>query len=200
MLPPETVKALRTAEGVSFARSPFEVVPLLSTAYDMYALGVLAVRGLLVNPQTTLAIAVDEIVSLARRVASMEDADKTPLAARIGAILSQDSKIASALGPHRLLHEPMEPSVAFGLLPPELWYETLAIIMRLFPGVIPESYCKDYGDAPALALEAVFEKPLEDLDKLVLRSRSLIVIDWTANREVHSAIRDVMDRQVGAKE
>jgi hypothetical protein len=41
----------------------------------------------------------------------------------------------------------------------------------------------------------IFNKPLEDLEKLLVRSRSLIVIDWNANREVHSAIRDVLDRQ-----
>jgi hypothetical protein len=46
-----------------------------------------------------------------------------------------------------------------------------------------------------MALEGVFNQPLEDLDKLLIRSRSLIVIDWNANREVHSAIRDFIDRQ-----
>jgi hypothetical protein len=35
---------------------------------------------------------------------------------------------------------------------------------------------------------------LEDLEKIFVRSRSLIVIDWNANREVHSAIRDLLDR------
>jgi hypothetical protein len=44
-------------------------------------------------------------------------------------------------------------------------------------------------------LEVVFNQPLEDLEKLLVRSRSLIVIDWNSNREVHSAIRDVLDRQ-----
>jgi hypothetical protein len=89
----------------------------------------------------------------------------------------------------------MEASAAYELLPPELWYHTLAAIIRLFPGIGPDSYCKDFGDSPALALEVIFNKPLEDLEKLLVRSRSLIVIDWNANREVHSAIRDVLDRQ-----
>ena len=89
----------------------------------------------------------------------------------------------------------MEPTAAYELLPPELWHHTLAAIVRLFPGVGPDSYCKDYGDAPPLALEVVFNQPLEDLEKLLVRSRSLIVIDWNSNREVHSAIRDVLDRQ-----
>ena len=69
----------------------------------------------------------------------------------------------------------------------------LKALMDFFPGLGPDSYCKDYGDAPALALEVVFNKPLEELEQLLVRSRSLIVIDWRANREVHSAIRDVLE-------
>ena len=41
----------------------------------------------------------------------------------------------------------------------------------------------------------VRDAPVEEVEKRLVRSRSLIVIDWNANREVHSAIRDVMDRQ-----
>jgi hypothetical protein len=193
-LPAEVVSALRAAEGVSFARSPFEVVPLLSTPCDLYALGVLAVRTFLVNPQNSLAVALDEVLSLARRVSTEQKAD-SPLPARIAAILNSDPRFAKSLAPHRLVQEPMEPMAALELLPPEMWYHTLACIVRLFPGVGPDSYCKDYGDAPALALEVVFNKPLEDLEQLLVRSRSLIVIDWSSNREVHSAIRDVLDRQ-----
>jgi hypothetical protein len=193
-LAPEVVTALHAAEGVSFARSPFEAVPLLSTPCDMYALGVLAVRTFLVNPQNTLAVALDEVLSLARQAATEYNAE-TPLTARIGAIMTNDPRFAKSLAPHRLVQEPMEPMAAFELLPAELWHQTLAAIIRLFPGVGPDSYCKDFGDAPALALEVIFNKPLEDLEKLLVRSRSLILIDWNANREVHSAIRDVLDRQ-----
>jgi hypothetical protein len=109
--------------------------------------------------------------------------------------MNTDPRFAKSLAPHRLVQEPMEPMAALELLPPELWYHTLAAIVRLFPGIGPDSHCKDYGDAPALAMEAVFNKPLEELEQLLIRSRSLIVIDWSANREVHSAIRDVLDRQ-----
>src|SRR5882724_3153096 len=190
VLAPDIDAALRAAEGVSFARSPFEVVPLLSTPCDMYALGVLAVRTFLVNPQNTLAVALDEVLSLARQAATNYKAE-SPLAARIGSIMTDDPRFAKSLAPHRLVQEPMEPMTAFELLPREMWYHTLAAIVRLFPGLGPDSYCKDFGDAPSLALEVIFNKPLEDFEKLLVRSRSLVVIDWNANREVHSAIRDV---------
>ncbi|HUR44653.1 MAG TPA: hypothetical protein VMZ27_02165, partial [Candidatus Saccharimonadales bacterium] len=193
-LAPEVVTALRAAEGVSFARSPFEVVPLLSTPCDLYALGVLAVRTFLVNQQNTLPVALDEVLSLARQVATEYKAD-VPLATRISSILNSDQRFVNSLGPQRLAQEPMDSKAAFEFLPAELWHQTLAAIVRFFPGLGPDSYCKDFGDAPSLALDVIFNKPLEDLEKLLVRSRSLIVIDWRANREVHSAIRDMLDRQ-----
>jgi hypothetical protein len=189
----ETINALRAAEGVSFARSPFEVVPLLSTPCDLYALGVLAVRTFLTNPQNTLAEALDVVLSLGRKAAEQYKPD-APLATRIFSIMNAEPRFSNSLAPHRLVQEEMEPMAAYELLPPEMWYRTLAAIVRLFPGLGPDSYCKDYGDAPALALESAFTKPIEEFENLLVRSRSLIVIDWNANREVHSAIRDLMDR------
>lgn len=193
-LPAEVVTALRAAEGTAFPRAPFEVVPLLSTPCDLYALGVLAVRSLLVNPQNTLSVALDEVLSLARRLAADYKAE-AGLANRIAGLMNSEPRFAKSLAPNRLVQEEMEAAAAFELLPAELWYHTLAALVRFFPGLGPDSYCKDYGDAPSLALETIFNKPLEDLEELLVRSRSLIVIDWRANREVHSAIRDVLDRQ-----
>jgi len=190
----ESINALRAAEGVSFARSPFEVVPLLSTPCDLYALGVLAVRTFLTNPQNTLAEALDEVLSLGRKAAEAYKTD-IPLATRIFSIMNAEPRFSNSLAPHRLVQEEMEPMAAYELLPPEMWYRTLAAIVRLFPGLGPDSHCKDYGDAPALAMESAFTKPIEEFENLLVRSRSLIVIDWNANREVHSAIRDLMDRQ-----
>ena len=189
----EAVNALRAAEGVSFARSPFEVVPLLSTPCDMYALGVLAVRTFLTNPQNSLAEALDELISLGRKAGEGYSAEK-PLETRIGELMNAEPRFSKALGPHRLVRDEMEPTAAYELLPPELWHRTLAAMVRLFPGLGPDSHSKDYGDAPALAMESVFNKAIEDFENLLVRSRSLIVIDWNANREVHAVIRDLMDR------
>jgi hypothetical protein len=186
-LPESVAAALREAEGISFARSPFEVVPLLSSPCDLYALGVLAVRTFLVNDKNTLAIALDEILSLARQVAAEHNPDIS-LGKRVRAIFEKDKRYVTSLGPHRLVREPIEPAEALELLPADLWYDTLGTIVRLFPGMGPDSVCKDYGDVPSLALETVFSRPLEDLEKLLIRSRSFIVIDWKFNREIHSAI------------
>jgi hypothetical protein len=192
-MPDSAAAALRSAEGVSFARSPFEVVPLLSSPCDLYALGVLAVRAFLVDDEATLAVSLDEVLSLARQVASEHKPD-APLGQRVRGIFERDARYTNSLGCHRLVREKIEPAAAAQLLPANLWHDTLGAILRFFPGMGPDSICKDFGDAPSLALETVFNQPLEELEKLLVRSRSLILIDWNANREIHGAIKAFLER------
>jgi len=102
-----------------------------------------------------------------------------------------------SLGPHRIGGRGLSPEEGFQLLPPELWYDTLALLVQLFPGAGPDSICRDFGDVPPLALEAVFSRPLEELEKLLVRSRSLILIDWRFNREVGNAIQHCQSKTKG---
>jgi hypothetical protein len=78
------------------------------------------------------------------------------------------------------------------VVPTDLWWETIGIILRLFPGAGPDSFCRDFGDAPSLALDGIFERPLAELELLQLRSRSLVIADWDQNVEVRDAIGVVM--------
>ena len=80
------------------------------------------------------------------------------------------------------------------IFPEDLWWDAIALIARLFPGVGPDSLCRDFGDAPPLALENVFSKPLAALEKLLVRSRSLLLVDWNYNREIRSVIGKFMDK------
>jgi hypothetical protein len=184
----ERAAALRPLEGVPIESVPFEVVPLLSAPCDLYALGVLAVRTLLVGPGTTLPVALDETLSLARSVAAHHD-DAVGLPLRLRGIIEEDPRWMKRLGPQALVQDPLEPAEALGLVPADLWSAVLSMIVRLFPGIGPDSICRDLGDAPAGGMHKVFDPALEDLQRLLLRARSLIVVDWTANREMHGVIR-----------
>ena len=184
----QAVEALRAAEGVPIADTHFEIVPLLSTPCDLYSLAVLAVRTLLVNGQTTLAVALDEALSLARQVAAERD-ESIGLGLRIHTIFEDDPRWAQSLGPNRLIHEGISPEEAFDLIPAEVWWDTLGLIVRLVPGIGPDSLVRDYGDAPPGGIHKVFDPAIEQLDDLLLRTRSLILIDWRFNREVHAVAR-----------
>jgi len=182
------LSTLKAAEGVPHRNVPFEVVPLLSTPCDLYSLGVLAVRTLLVDNKTTLPVALDEMLSLAHQVAVDHDGS-TSLSERVHRLFDSDKRWVMSLGPQRLTHDAVAPEDAFDLVPTDLWWDTLAMIVRMFPGIGPDSACRDFGDAAVGGLHKVFDQVQADLDKLLLRTRSLIVIDWRFNREIHAVIR-----------
>lgn len=187
-LPPAAEGALKAGEGVVLNEVPFEIIPLTSSPCDLYALGVLGVRTLLVNPRNTLAVALDELLSLARKLSAAYSPD-TPLPDRVGAALASDPGLVLSLGPQRLLHEELDPGLALNLVPAELWREVLGLLVSMFPGMGPDSTCPDFGAARAGGLHTVFEPVLASLRGLLVRTRSLILIDWSYNREVSGVIR-----------
>ena len=182
--------------GSSVAHASFEILPLLTSPCDMYALAVLAIRVLLVDGDNTLAIAVDEMLSLARE-AAIEHKSDVALGKRLQAILERDRRWAASLGPHRLVTDESIRQVADRVVPADLWWETIGVIIRLFPGIGPDSFCKDLGDAPSSALDQIFDDPISQINLLLLRSRSLVVADWTQNLEIHDAIYEVIAKKHG---
>jgi len=190
-LPAAAITALQQAEGVVLPHVPFQTVPLLSSPCDLYALAVLAVRTLLVDEESALPVALDEVFSFARQAAATHDPDQ-PAGERLRALAVGHPKVKAALGPHRLVRDKLAPEAA--PFPPELWWDTLAVIIRCFPGSGPDSYCRDFGDAQSLALESVFKEPMLALEKLLARSRSLIAVDWAYNREIRAVIGKLLQR------
>ena len=71
------------------------------------------------------------------------------------------------------------------------------MIVRLFPGIGPDSFCKDFGDAPSSSLEQIFVEPITQINLLQLRSRSLVVADWNQNLEIHDAIYEIIAKKHG---
>jgi hypothetical protein len=121
----------------------------------------------------------------------MHDPSQSP-GERINALVDGHESISATLGPHRLLREKIAPEAA--IFPADLWWDAISLIIRLFPGIGPDSLCRDFGDAPPLALEKVFAEPLAELEKLLVRSRSLLLVDWNYNREIRSVIGKFLDR------
>ena len=173
---------LRAAEGNTFDGTTFETIPMLSTPCDLYALGVLAVRSLLVDTENSLGVALDETLSLARQM-GLESVEGDA-AAKVRQLVAADSRWLATLGPHRLSHESLTPEEALRWLPEDLWWRTVATIARFFPGAGADSYCRDFADFSPFAIERVFGGPLADLDELLRLSRGLLFSDWVANREI----------------
>jgi hypothetical protein len=129
-------------------------------------------------------------LSLAQQLATQPDHAK-PFAERLRAIVDADPRWAPALGPHRLIANPATREMAPRIIPIDLWWETIGLVLRLFPGTGPDSFCRDFGDAPPLALDTIFDSPLRELELLQVRTRSLVVTDWDQNVEIREAIAKV---------
>jgi hypothetical protein len=98
MLSGPVLSALKQAEGAPISNSGFEVLPLLTSPCDMYAVAVLAIRILLVDDENTLAVALDETLSLARQVATEHDTNIV-LGERLRRIVVKDRRWGQSLGP-----------------------------------------------------------------------------------------------------
>lgn len=182
------VTDLQAAAGVPMPEVPFEVIPLLSSPCDLYSLAVLAIRILLVDNTNSLPVVLDETLSLAREVEADYD-ESVSLQTRISNIFSRDKRWPESLGPHHLTFDEITAEDALRVLPAELWWATLAMVLRMFPGLGPDSECKDYGDAPPGGLHRVFERTMAELDQLIFKTRSLIVPDAASNQEIAAVVQ-----------
>lgn len=185
------IGALKSASGVPMKDVAFEVVPLASTPCDLHALGVLGVRTLLVDGENTVAQALDELISLARQAQSERERDGSlSLMESYERAFFSDARWASSIGPQRLVSESLPAGAAMDLVPSELWVRALATLSRMLIGVSDASVCRDVGDTRGLAPHVVFDESLAALSDLLVRTRSLIVVDWRHNREVHAVLRE----------
>jgi len=185
------VAALKAAEGVPMPEVPFEIIPFLSTPCDLYSLAVLAIRILLVDNTNSLPVVLDEMLSLMRQIEVDPDVSVS-MEERISNLFNSDNRWLGSLGPHHLTFDDIDSDEAFCMIPQEFWWETLRIILRMFPGLGPDSECKDYGDAQPGGLHKVFEQTMDALDHLILKTRSLIVSDWKSNEEISVVIHDYL--------
>lgn len=180
---PDTRDALLACEGVPLPRVPFELMPVMRTPCDVYSLAVIGVELLLVNSTTTLPVALDESLSLAREVAMMED-KQAPIQDRIRRLLGSDPRWRKSLGPQFLLSAELSIDEARNLIPEDVWVHFLSVLVRCFPGVGPDSCHEDFGSVSPFALENAFDEPLEEIRALRIRAKSLLFTDWAKNDEI----------------
>ena len=199
---PETVTNLKEAQGgVEMPNVLFELLPLLNTPCDLYSLAAIAVRTLLVSPRATLAQSMDKLRSLSAHAAG-DTGSGAKLVDRIAAIFAKDPRWAEWLGPQHLVRDESKREQVAKIVPPALWHEVLAAIIRMLPGPGPEKACRDYGDVPAAGIHKVFDRAAGDFQSLVMRTRSLVVMDARQNKEIRQVIAKVMSnlgREAGVR-
>jgi hypothetical protein len=190
-LPEDVTARLKSALGVPIPDVSFELVPLLSSPCDLYALGVLAARTLLTGPGRPLPVALDELMSLAAQAGQMAESGED-LPGRLMRVFESDKKWAASLGPQKLLAGVSDADEAFLAIPPRLWFGTLAMVIRMFTGMTPDSRCRDLGDAPMGGIHKVFDGVLDDLYALLTAARSLIVSDQGLSGDVRDVVKECL--------
>jgi hypothetical protein len=185
----KVVAALKRSVGTAFQRSPYEIWPLLSSPCDLFSLGVIATRLLLANSSSSLPIILDEVLSLAQHF-SKDSTSTESVLAELKRLVAKDQRNLDLISPHALFESGDSPEQARAKVPWELWLNSIALLLRLFPGFGPQSYCHSLGDVRPDALETVFEPALRELDTLVSRMRGLLIPSPAADQEIASIILD----------
>jgi hypothetical protein len=184
-LPDAVAATLKTT--VAFAKAPYEVWPLLSSPCDMHSLGIIAIRVLLANSKSNLPVIVDDILGLARHVGKDPEQGQGMLPG-LQAMLEKEPKLFELVSPCSLVEREWTQDQARSQIYLPLWLETIAWLLRLFPGAGAQSYCKSFGDVSPLALETIFDAPVQELEQFILRLRSLLVPSIMANEEIADVI------------
>ncbi len=184
--------SLKRVAGTVFPRSPYEIWPLLSSPCDLYSLGVIATRVLLANGNTNVPVLLDEVLSLSRLLGA-EPSDGRTMTARLETIIQREQRLCDLASPHALVESADTPEQSRQRIHMDLWLEAVAVMLRLFPGAGPHSFCKDFGDVPPLALETVFDAPIQEFENLLLRLRSILAPSLWASEEIASVILEELE-------
>lgn len=176
-------------EGVRFPRVPFQVIPCLSTPCDLYSVGVLACRLLLQSPAARLAEVLDETLGLAHQLG--QEAVDEPLGARVGRLFERDPRWLKVLGP-QVLAGAGGLDAAGETVPPQLWFDLLGAVARLFPEMGAHSICKTFSDVQPGGLHRVFDAALADFRDLSARTRGILLNDVSFNQEVRGVIGELL--------
>lgn len=189
---PETTVATLHKSLITFAKAPYEIWPLLSSPCDLYSLGILGIRILLANHSTNLPMIVDDIQGLARNVG--KEVATESLSLKLEKLFETEKALLDLASPHSLTDLGLTPQQARAQIAWPIWLDAIALLLRLFPGTGSHAFCRGFGDVSPLALETVFDQPLQELETLVLRLRSLITPSLFDNREISAAIIEELQK------
>jgi hypothetical protein len=110
-------------------------------------------------------------------------------------VLQADPKVMDLISPRNLLEREGAPEKARAQIYVDVWLETILWLLRLFPGAGSQSYCKSFGDVSPQALETIFDRPIQQLETLCLRLRSLLVPTIGANEEIAAVLLETLAKE-----
>jgi hypothetical protein len=192
-LPLPTANAVENLAGVPIRDAWFEATPTTGAGTDLYSLAVLATELILVDGGTSLAHAVDELLSLAREARESGAA----LESSVAQLLEQDPRWLQSLGPQRLLELDLAPGEALDMVGPGSWCAVLSFLIRLFPGCAEDSFAPYCEGIPGEIPHRVFGPALAPLEELVVRTRAMLMHQTETDKLVCEAIQRCRNGAIG---
>jgi hypothetical protein len=191
--------AIEALIGVPLHEVAFEHYPLFSSAADVYSLAVLGVELLLTPPDGSHAERFRDVLVLAGRCREARAGANPPpsLVDRVAAVVAAHPDVLKGLGPQLLVAQPIDPQHALRALTPELWWATVALLLRMLPGHGPDSLLADFGDtvpppgAAAPTLAGIYDGLLPEMRRLADRARALLFGEWGGNRLIGGILDEV---------
>jgi len=159
----------------------FRVTPLVASPADLYSLAVIGLETLIDTRKVSLAVALDECISLATLL-GRESERPEPLPVRRARVIELEPRFRRTLGPQNLCREADETAMN-DAIPAEVWWSYFDILIRMFPGLGRDSIAADLGDVNPQALDSCYLDVLAQLDTLLELTRSLLFGDLASNRE-----------------
>ncbi|MGC8559321.1 MAG: hypothetical protein ACP5O1_01430 [Phycisphaerae bacterium] len=184
---PEAVAALKAAEGAVFNNVWLDIRQNCDAAYDMYALAVCFTRVLLGGSPNPLPALIDDLHALARLLAQ-ETGNR---ADRLLKLITDDERFKKSFSVENAFLNPQLRQCAPEMIPAEIWRKLLELLLKMLPGILPDAFIRRYGGIRGKNQAAGFDALFDSLSALLVQTRSLMVIDWRINREIHAVIRRV---------
>ncbi|MCM8533930.1 MAG: hypothetical protein NE330_22400, partial [Lentisphaeraceae bacterium] len=169
--------------GIPLTRTYWEIVPAESTPYDLYSLGVVFVSSLLSNKHQSLGVSLDHVLHLAQKCS--EEGVQGEVFETIGELFSREEEFWNNLGPQLLTNEDYKSSK---YIPDEVWFKTLALIVKMFPGFRGVSHVENLADV-AGSLSSVFDGAVSEVDSLTELTRSMLLGNWDLNVEISQVLK-----------
>jgi hypothetical protein len=198
-LTPSCWARLKQAGQTVFANTRVVVYPSFHAPCDVYGLGMMLFRTLLVNDAQDMERGADVVTRVASRLEPMVqgqgEGSRAVLAARLRRRLEdEDGLFASDAVLYRKEDRTVE---SRRVVPCYLWYDALLLGFRMVSGVPEFSLCRDHGDYDRQAPHALLERVVDAAEDIDARIRLELFGSPRRNREILEAC-DTVRRELAS--
>ncbi|MFC1890310.1 hypothetical protein ACFL4G_11200, partial [Thermodesulfobacteriota bacterium] len=172
--------------GVQYALYPCHHIPC-----DLFSLGMLLIRAILVNDSRNLwqiVPVLDEITRKAKKAGPLYERIYTEAVAAFSSTGHEDVLDRSNIFYHAIERVPTRPNA----IPAELWHNVLNVALRLITSIPGFSFCSDHGDFDPAYPAGSMEPLLEELGHINAQLDLLLFSQDRHNIEVREVIRELM--------